>query len=258
MIRLYVKKWLFSYERIVFACEIAKSKADIIRYMRYRDKELLGDKSYEEYITLITDLTVPHEEIFGQYNSKLRNQVRRAYRENITYIIHDRLDIIEDRDLLIDVRDKYYHFCDIIQAEVLKHNLIWTEFLKYVENGNVMISKAEYENGWVYHVYQTDHTTAMLWFSFSDYRNESCNKQLAGWANRALHDQDIMFFQKQGYKEYDWGNISSLTNPNDIDKFKMSFGGRVVSVYSCFVANSIKGNILIKFRKVERELLLKN
>lgn len=252
MIRLQNKKHFYTYERIVFADKAIESNADIVRYMRYRDSNMIEGIISEEYITLITDLSLPHEEIFAGYDSKLRNQIRRAYKEKIDFCLYDKLSVENDYELLSRIRDEYYRFCESINEKRLKYNLQWDEFLLYVRNGNLFVSKAEYDGGWVYHIYQIDRKSAMLWFSFSDYRTHGVNKQLAGWANRALHDQDILFFQQHGFKEYDWGNISSVNEPNDIDKFKMSFGGKIEPVYCGFVANNSKGRMLLKFRKLRK------
>ena len=58
------------------------------------------------------------------------------------------------------------------------------------------------------------------------------------------------WFREHGYVLYDWGNISSSTNPNGIDKFKMSFGGEVVTVYNSFVGNTLLGKILVVLYKI--------
>lgn len=250
MIRLYIKKKFYSYERVIFPNGKTISKADVIRYMRYRNPDMLGFREKEVYLTPVIDLTLSYEDIFKKYDKKLRNQVRRAAKEDIDYKIYDCFNLAEDEEMLRDIVNKYYKFCDNLQLPEMKHNLIWQEFLQFIDNGSIMISKADYENGWVYHIYQCDGEHAMLWFSFSDYREQSGNTQLPGWANRALHDLDIQYFQKKGYREYDWGNIASDTEPNNIDRFKMSFGGEIVPVYCSFVANTLKGKLLVLLRSI--------
>ena len=37
--------------------------------------------------------------------------------------------------------------------------------------------------------------------------------------------------------------------PNGIDKFKMSFGGDIIQLKNCIVANSTKGNLYVKLLK---------
>lgn len=197
------------------------------------------------YVTPITDLTESQKDIQKHYSKDVRYEIRRAERENISYRIYDRLNTHTDAVFIREIAQKYFNFCDSIGQSALKSNLKQNEFLKLIIQGNLVVSKAEFENGWIYHMYQTDGMNAMLWFSFSDYREKGVNKSLAGWANRGLHDHDIMYFREQGYRRYDWGNIASRDEPNNIDKFKMSFGGELKEVYCCFVGNTTKGKFLL-------------
>ena len=253
MIRLFVRKRFYSYERVVFVDGKVDSNADIIRYMRYTDKDLFGDKNPDVVVSPITDLTATEEEIQSKYDKDVRYEIRRAAKENVTYNVYDVLDEKEDLAMLKDIAEKYYDFCDNLKLPSMKNNLIFDEFLQFVKKGYIVITKGEYEGGWVYHIYQTDGKNAMLWFSFSDYRNTG-KKQIAGWANRGLHNNDIMYFKSKGFTAYDWGNVASVDKPNNIDKFKMSFGGDLVTIYSSFVANTKKGKFFITLRKIKNKL----
>lgn len=254
MIRFEVKKKLYKYERIIFPEKTVESKCDISRYMRFYDiPENLKNIAFDTYRTPVINLLETEEEILARYSKDVRYEVRRAGREEISYAVYDNLDIKKDKELILDVETKYYAFCDQIEMPELKHNLNETEFEIMIGNGNVVISKAEFLNGWTYHVYQVDGKHALLWFSFSDYRKESSNKSLAGWANRGLHNFDIMYFKNHGYELYDWGNIASEQTPNHIDKFKMAFGGELKTAYCCFIGNTFKGKLLIKLREMRNK-----
>lgn len=254
MIRLKIKEKLYTYERVIFPDQQIESDADIVRYMRFYDLEKVPkDVQKDSYVTPVTNLCLTVEEIQKEYNKEVRYEVRRADRENITFLIFDKLNISSDIDFIKELAQKYYKFCDVIEQEHLKDNLNLNEFFEFVKQGNIVVSKAEFENGWTYHIYQVDGKNAMLWFSFSDYRKEGANKSMAGWANRGLHNYDILYFKEQGYERYDWGNIASFETPNHIDKFKMSFGGEIKTVYGCFVGNTLKGKILIKLRELRNK-----
>ena len=71
--------------------------------------------------------------------------------------------------------------------------------------------------------------------------------------NKLLHIKDMEWFRERGYLLYDWGNIHSSQNPNGIDKFKMSFGGEIVTVYNSFVGNSLLGKLLVSLYKFTRK-----
>lgn len=251
MIRLYIKKRLFSYERIIFPEHAVQSDADILRYMRFY--ELPGEirtSSWDQYRTPVIDLTADAETIRSRYSKEVRYEVRRAAREDICYRLFERLE----QSLIEELRDKYFAFCDSIRMPSLKSNFDEAEIRQMADANNVLVTKAEYENGWVYHIYQVDGRTAMLWFSFSDYRKEGGNRSMAGWANRGLHDFDIMHLKEAGYQTYDFGNIASEDAPNEIDKFKLSFGGTPVTAYCCFVGNTGKGKCLIALRQIKTRL----
>lgn len=254
MIRFVVNKRFYSYERVIFPYNTVSSKCDILRYMRfYEVPESLKKQKFDTYETPVTDLTLSEDQIRANYNKDVRYEVRRAGRENIKYIIFDDLDCVQNENVISDVMEKYYRFCDQINFPELKSNLDRIEFKIMIENGNIIITKAEFENGWTYHVYQADGKNALLWFSFSNYRKENANRSMAGWANRGLHDYDIMYFKNKGYFIYDWGNIASKEAPNQIDKFKMSFGGEVKTVYCCFVGNTWKGKLLVTLRNIKNK-----
>ncbi|MBP5599727.1 MAG: hypothetical protein J6X48_05535 [Lachnospiraceae bacterium] len=249
MIRICVKKPLYSYERVVFPNSIIESKADIIRYMRYTVGDVEGLKYEEKDETLINDLTLSEDELFMLYDKKVRNEIRRAEKEDISFYFYNAKEVAINAGKE-EVIDKYYDFCDGINKPELKNNLNRDEFKAFVANGNIAISKAEYGDGGVYHIYMYDDKTAMLWFSFSDYRNLEGKNQVAGWANRALHHKDMMAFKELGLEKYEWGGISSSKEPNGIDKFKMNFGGTVTNVYYDFKGNTLKGKILIGLKSL--------
>ncbi len=250
MIRICVKKPLYSYERVVYPNNLIDSKADIIRYMRYTDGEVEGLNYKDKDETLINDLALSEDELFMLYDKKVRNEIRRADKEDISFYFFDAKEVSRHEDKVKEVIDKYYDFCDGINKPELKNNLNQDEFKAFVANGNIAISKAEYGDGWVYHIYMYDDKTAMLWFSFSDYRNLEGKNQVAGWANRALHHKDMMAFKELGLEKYEWGGISSSKEPNGIDKFKMNFGGTVTKVYYDFKGNTLKGRMLIGLKSL--------
>lgn len=246
-----MNKKIYTFERIIFPDGNVSSHCDVLRYMRfYEIPHNMKKLKFDTYRTPVTDLSETEEEIQAKYSKDVRYEVRRAGREGIEYQVYDQLNITENQNLIKDVEDKYYAFCNQINMPELKRNLNKEEFETMIKYGNIMISKAEFLGGWTYHVYQIDGKHALLWFSFSDHRKENANKSLAGWANRGLHNYDILYLKKQGYSIYDWGNIASEDEPNQIDKFKMAFGGELKTAYCCFIGNSLKGKILVKLREL--------
>ena len=250
MIRICIRKPLYSYERLVFPDKMVDSSADIVRYMRFDKNCLEGLRLDEKEETLVNDLSKTEEELFAGYDKKVRNEIRRAEKEEITFHFWSANDLNKQNIDIDSIIKKYYEFCEGIKQPKLKKNLNKLEFDEYIQNDNVAISKAEYGDGWVYHIYLYDSSIAMLWFSFSDYRNLEGKNQIAGWANRALHHKDMMAFKNIGLDRYEWGGIKSSSAPNGIDKFKMNFGGQLTEVYYDSVANTFKGKMLIWIKRI--------
>lgn len=247
MIRLLINKRFYSYERIIFPEGAVRSDADVIRYMRFfRKPDDVSAEKWDTYRTPVIDLTESIETIRGRYSKELRYEVRRAEREEISY------RVITDPDdaFLAELEKNYFEFCDSIDHKELKSNFDIEEISQMSRLGQVLVTKAEFEDGWAYHVYQADGNAAMLWFSIK----KGNNKSLVGWANRGLHDFDISYLKGRGFSIYDFGNIASEDAPNSIDKFKMSFGGELKTAYCCFVGNTMKGRALIALRNIKNGL----
>ena len=84
MIRLKIKEKIYTYERVIFPENQVKSDADITRYMRFYDeKKVPQNVKRDTYVTPVTDLTLPIDEIQKQYSKDVRYEIRRAARENI-------------------------------------------------------------------------------------------------------------------------------------------------------------------------------
>ena len=64
-----------------------------------------------------------------------------------------------------------------------------------------------------------------------------------GRANKYLHWNDWLLLKEMGVKEYDWCRIASYDEPNGIDRFKMSFGGRYNEDYNLYAACSLRAKV---------------
>ena len=57
-------------------------------------------------------------------------------------------------------------------------------------------------------------------------------RDVSGRANKSLHWFEINQLKNRGLKYYDFGGISLNGETKNIDKFKMAFGGKVVTEYN--------------------------
>jgi hypothetical protein len=117
---------------------------------------------------------------------------------------------------------------------------------QYIDHRCILVSKAEFPKGKVYHLYVWEQEDSLFEYNASDHLNEEVVGIMAGMANKWLIYNDMLWLKKQGVVNYDWGGIFSFDKPNGIDRFKMLFGGRQAQVYNCYVGNTIKGKALVR------------
>lgn len=253
MLRIPDKSHFYSFERIMFPSsdDIDISKTDVTRYMRFKEKIPLFSNGIEDIdSTLITDLRLTDEKILQQFSQTVRYEIKRSLKEEIkiSFFTHD--DLRNKFSLVEDFKNTFLNYCEISHNQSLKKVYDEKKIISYIDNQCVLLSKAEFANGMVYHMYLYEKNDALLLYSASDYRKNEIDRDLAGRANKLLHYKDILYFKADGLSYYDWGNVASFDAPNGIDKFKMSFGGIRRKVYSYFVGNSLLGKFLVFSKKL--------
>lgn len=101
-----------------------------------------------------------------------------------------------------------------------------------------------------YRVYISDGDIAFSLYSASHFRlsNKTEEKRKLSEGSRYLLWRNILYFKEHNHLTYDMGGLT--TNEN-IWKFKMEFGGEVISVYSGYEANSMIGKLVLWLRSVK-------
>ncbi len=79
------------------------------------------------------------------------------------------------------------------------------------------------------HIYLFDERRVLLMHSFHNLQYS--DNALRGYANKYLHWQDILFFKRNLFEEYDFGGIEPEKVPG-ISRFKLNFGGKTEPVNS--------------------------
>ena len=219
--------------------EIEKLKADIIRIAGVGDKFLGFDLQKKNGVqdTLITDLSKDENNIFSSFSSTVRNEIRKADKIGIKYMVFQNEINSEIKKQFIECYSSMYS-----SKGIKVFSPLWSLDL-YEKNNALTITVAYYEEKpVVYHVYVNDGKNSRLLYSCSDFRKDTGNKTVIGNANRGLHFFDIKHFKKSGYAILDWGGVFSLKEPNNIDKFKLSFGGSPLTYYN-LEKYSLKGKL---------------
>lgn len=216
--------------RIVWYAEEPIKEKGIISYrhaqFQQKNKQQVGT-------TLISDLTLPEEEIFQKYSKNCRYYVNRAPREGVICHMYSKEEVTKQ-----EIEDFLQFFVEFWQSKGVDFDLGNQESLRnelnlYREANALCISHAVLnEKIVVYHTYVTDGIYARLLHSASLYRtDDTANANVVGMANRYLHKQDMLALKATGCKFYDWGGAGKTEEVKHITEFKESFGGEPKHYY---------------------------
>lgn len=196
--------------------------------------------------TLISDLSLTEENLWGLTTKTVRNEINRSKRENTEIKIYEGKEI---SDAILGEFNRIYHAM-YEEKGMPGHYLPINELKVYAANDALVITTAIIDNRTVvYHSYITDKLHSRFLHSCSEFRvADNAMKNAIGRANKYLHWNDWLYLKQIGVKEYDWGGISSYESPNGIDKFKMSFGGKYRKYYNLFCNCSLLARVYAKMR----------
>jgi lipid II:glycine glycyltransferase (peptidoglycan interpeptide bridge formation enzyme) len=171
--------------------------------------------------TIIVHLNQDIEILFSNFKTKTRNEVRRAFKENIEF----------------DVENNRQSFLSFYNAFALKKGQDLISKNSFMRLKNLVITKASKNNETlVMHAYllHSGDSKVRLINSASCRLEKNANKSLIGWANRFLHYRDMIYFKDRNIIQYDLGGTAHHTRKKDkhkIEAFKCEFGGKIVEEY---------------------------
>lgn len=194
--------------------------------------------------TLQIDLTKDEKKLLMEVHKKTRREIINKGGEELEYVISE---TPTNQDLKkfqvfynIFAKNKKTHICNSFHIKTMKllrdkKALVFT----YMQD--------KHQDILCYRIYITDGIVVMNMYSASHYRlmDSTVRKRMLSRANRLLIWKSIMWFKERGHKLYDMGG---LTCDENIRKFKLGFGGEIVSVYSGYEAHSYAGKIILKIR----------
>ena len=186
------------------------------------------------------------EEIMQKFSSTSRNEIRRAEREGVQINFYTSEDIDKNDAVLKKMASLYTNM--YAEKGMPGIELPISELRAYAKSRCLLISVAAIDGAEVvFHSYVVCENKARLLHSCSEFRvADNAMRNAIGRSNKYLHFKDMEYLCSNGVDIYDWGGISSSSEPNGIDKFKMSFGGELVKYYN------IKYNASIKQRLIDR------
>lgn len=221
-------------------------KADIAFYHGIR--ELVQDAAVicQTFHTQMSDLTLPEEQLFSKISKTQRYEIRKNMREDVTLRTWDSEQILKEPQLLEGLA---VMFEALYASKGSRKTMNLEQMRKYAQAGGLFITRIEKDGEpLVYHSYIVDGENARLLHSVSDFR-ERGDASLIAHSNKRLHWEDMKLFAQRGVKYYDWGGISSLEEPNGIDRFKMKFGGDITTYYNVFTGQTAIGKLALRVLK---------
>jgi len=237
-------------ERIWFT-NIGVSRCDIIRFTRattsIQDSLFVINNDYE---TVINNINLSDESILKKFSKTVRYEIKKCLKEEVKIKFLQAKDLLENNHFLKDFEKIYTGLAKSTNNKDLLKAYNKKKINSYIINDLILISQARLGTITIYHIYVWGDKNSVLLYSASNFREEKEFKYLGGQMNKLLHYKDMIYFRDKGVQYYDWGNISNSSNPNGIDKFKMSFGGTIERGYNIFVGNTIIGKCLILGKKL--------
>lgn len=216
-----------------------KSKSD--RICVHANHAPLLENAELQY-SLITELKIDIQDVFSSFNATVRNEIRRAEREGTVCKFFTSEDLKNNEKLLDDFSKMY---TEMYLQKNLDRTLPINEIRSYIESYCFLLTVAYIgDKPCVYHSYIFGDETARLLHSCSEFRaGDNAVRNAIGRANKLLHWIDMGYLKNHGLKKYDWGGVANPNQPNGIDKFKISFGGEIISYYNFNLSISMKAKI---------------
>ena len=170
-----------------------------------------------------TDLTQPMDAVMAQMDRNVRNKIRRAEKEGVTF------GFVESLEEFVPF---YNAFCaskgladctSVARMAKYGRKLVLT---KAVHNGVVLAMHAN--------LLDAESGVSLLIYSCSPRLADGVDRNLISWANRFLHYKDLEYLKEHGAKIYDWCGVcmDPASECYTIGQFKLAFGGTLIDSWS--------------------------
>ena len=194
------------------------------------------------------DLRKEPEEIFAGFSSSMRQDIRRAMRDD-EYVIER-----QEKPSFTEI-ESFCKYFNVFSRQKGIYTLQAKQLMPFVEKDAFTLTKAmSRENGATLYMmtYIRDESRVSAFHGCSHFRSAkgSIARKLAQ-ANKYLQYQNMLYFRDEGRSLYDLGGYYEDENNepvSGIDKFKKGFGGEKFLEYSFFYPRTAKGKLFLKLR----------
>jgi hypothetical protein len=205
---------------------------DVVTFKYCKNRIDLPGYKCEEKLTATIDLTQKSEDIWNNMDRKLRQKIKKATKEHISWKINENFDefyaISKDfvKQKNFTPRIGAFLALDVPAVKVMKkHGTLFTAEL----NGEILSG----------HLYLEDDENILAWISTS--KRLAVDKEtskLINYANCLLHWQAINYAKEKSIRTFNWGGISLDPKNNSINTYKLSYGGKIEPSYFYSKINS--------------------
>jgi hypothetical protein len=225
-----------------------ETNADIVFFFQTSS----GIKGAHPFNTLLIDLSKDEETLFSELKKDFRRQIRKAENKDNLKAEFDSTpshkNIIEFTEYANEFR-KLKGLPPISVKQLIELADINALTISYIkdENDNILCCSSIISDDFRARAFYT--ASLRLKASTSKERN------LIGGANLYLHWSELIYFKNKGSRIYDFGGISQDKDNKElqnINRFKLYFGGSIVTEYHFYHARTIKGKLALMLKRSGR------
>ncbi|MBT2639681.1 hypothetical protein [Bacillus sp. ISL-39] len=202
--------------------------------------------------TLQIDLNKTEAELFADMKKSTKQQIKQAMK--ISHLVYNIASNPSDREIF-EFRSFYNKFAAVKNTyRCRKFNLKTLQLLR--DKNSLIISRiidGEMQETLCYRVYVYEHNRVTPLYSVSHHlsADDPQRKRLLSLAHRYLKWKDMLWLKGAGCQLYDNGG---LTNDPNIRKYKIEFGGTIITEYSGYTAGNLLGKTILALRKLLRKI----
>ena len=241
MLLIKRKKSLLTIGEVFFPDQSEKVKVndfDIVIITQ----QAIETKGSKKYNTLHINLTKSEDILKSELKKNTRNEIVRCQKKDeLKVLITDQPTSFQLSNFI-----KFYN----IFSKIRKLPAANKDKLFSLKNMNgLALGAIENAEGdvLVMHAYIISNKRVRLLYSASLHVNayDRKTKSLIGRSNRRLHWEEMIFYKRKMFDIYDFGGLSLSDSKtlSQIDKFKLGFGGKIITEYNEKIGVSMMGKI---------------
>jgi hypothetical protein len=230
-------------------------KVDVLYYIERT--EPLQDAAFDEFYTILIDLTQPQGQLWEQLGKNNRYKINRATQKDQVQYQSWYQDI--PSSILSQFADCYNAIAPAQGLSLLK----LSQLRQYIQAGVLDISQTALNTGepLVWHVhYRSSHRVRLLHSASNRSDKGNDQQSLIGRANRYHHWQDILRFKEAGITAYDFGGwYAGNTDQKKlgINRFKEEFGGNIIKNFNGSYGLTLKGKMYLNLKSIIKSSQIK-